>query len=300
MIEVAPLKFGAVFKLAFGQVEVFKQFVKDVLDIELNIDKVHTEYEYPNPVGFVRSKYDLFAEDVDKRIIVEIQHVKEEDFFDRFLYYHLVSLVEQIGNYQDYNFERTVYTIVVLTTVPRDGSIQFSCAISDMNPIDEFGNKHEIYPHRLIFLNPRLVNEHTPAKIKKWLELIEDSLDGWLEESRYSADSNFQAVLNKIYRHSIDRDLLAQIKDETAWEKAKQLERQEGFEEGVQHGIEQGIQYGIEQGVQQGLEQGMQQGMQQGEKQARLETARKMLADGMPIEMVLKYTELTHIDLEES
>ena len=152
----------------------------------------------------------------------------------------------------------------------------------------------------MIFLNPRLVNEHTPAKIKKWLELIEDSLDGWLEESRYSADSNFQAVLNKIYRHSIDRDLLAQIKDETAWEKAKQLERQEGFEEGVQHGIEQGIQYGIEQGVQQGLEQGIQQGMQQGEKQARLETARKMLADGMPIEMVLKYTELTHIDLEES
>ena len=54
MIEVAPLKFGAVFKLAFGQVEVFKQFVKDVLDIEINIDKVHTEYEYPNPVGFVR------------------------------------------------------------------------------------------------------------------------------------------------------------------------------------------------------------------------------------------------------
>ena len=115
MIEVAPLKFGAVFKLAFGQVEVFKQFVKDVLDIELNIDKVHIEYEYPNPVGFVRSKYDLFAEDVDKRIIVEIQHVKEEDFFDRFLYYHLVSLVEQIGNYQDYNFERTVYTIDIST-----------------------------------------------------------------------------------------------------------------------------------------------------------------------------------------
>ena len=28
MIEVAPLKFGAVFKQAFSQVEVFKQFVK--------------------------------------------------------------------------------------------------------------------------------------------------------------------------------------------------------------------------------------------------------------------------------
>jgi predicted transposase/invertase (TIGR01784 family) len=271
MIEVAPLKFGAVFKLAFGQVEVFKQFVKDVLDIEINIDKVHTEYEYPNPVGFVRSKYDLFAEDVEKRIIVEIQHVKEEDFFDRFLYYHLVSLVEQIGNYQDYNFERTVYTIVVLTTVPRDGSIQFSCAISEMNPIDEHGKKHEIYPHRLIFLCPRLLNERTPPKIKKWLELIEDSLDGKLEESLYSSDRNFQAVLDKIYRHNIDRDLLAQIKDETAWEKVKQLERQEGFDEGVQ----------------------------QGEKQARLETAFKMLADGMAIEIVSKYTGIPQVDLED-
>jgi len=28
VIEVAPLKFGAVFKQAFSQVEVFKQFVK--------------------------------------------------------------------------------------------------------------------------------------------------------------------------------------------------------------------------------------------------------------------------------
>ena len=275
MIEVAPLKFGAVFKQAFSQVEVFKQFVKDVLDIEINIDKVHTEYEYPKPVGFVRSKYDLFAEDIEKRIIVEIQHLKQEDFFDRFLYYHLVSLVEQIGNYQEYNFEKTVYTIVVLTTLPRDGSVQFSCAVSDMNPVDEHGKKHDIYSHRLIFLCPRLVNENTPPKIKRWLELIEDSLDGKLEESQYSG-KNFEAILSVIYRHNIDRDLLAQIKDEAAWENVKQRQKDEGFE------------------------QGLEQGLEQGNKQARLETARKMLADGMLVEMVLKYTGLTHIDLEES
>lgn len=280
MIEVAPLKFGVVFKLAFSQIEVFKQFVKDVLDIEINIDKVHTEYEYPRPVGFVRSQYDLFAEDVEKRIIVEIQHLKQEDFFDRFLYYHLVSLVEQIGNYQEYDFERTVYTIVVLTTVPRDGSIQFSCAVSDMNPTDEHGKKHEIYPHRLVFLCPRLVNENTPPKIKRWLELIEDSLDGKLEESRYT-EATFATILHTIHRPNIDRDLLTQIKDETAWENVKRRQREEGFEEGIQ----------------QGLEQGMQQGLEQGEKQARLDTARKMLADGMPLEIVLKYTGLTDLDL---
>jgi len=85
MIEVAPLKFGAVFKLAFGQVKVFKQFVKDVLDIELNIDKVHTEYEYPNPVGFVRSKYDLFAEDVENReLLLKYNTLKKKIFLTDF------------------------------------------------------------------------------------------------------------------------------------------------------------------------------------------------------------------------
>jgi len=84
MIEVIPLKYGTIFKHVFSQPDVFNQFAKDILGIELNVSKVHTEYEYPEPVGFVRSKYDLFAEDVEQRVIVEIQHVKE-DFFDRFL-----------------------------------------------------------------------------------------------------------------------------------------------------------------------------------------------------------------------
>jgi predicted transposase/invertase (TIGR01784 family) len=248
--------------------------VKDVLNLELNIDKVHTEYEYPQPVGFVRSKYDLFAEDVEQRVIVEIQHLKQDDFFDRFLYYHLVSLVEQIGNYQEYDFEKTVYTIVVLTTLPRDGSISFSCAISDMNPIDEHGKKHEIYSHRLIFLCPRLVNQHTPAKIKKWLELIEDSLDGQVEETLYSG-TTFAAIFKLIQRHHLDRELLAQIKDEAAWENVKRRQREEGFEEGIQHGLEQG------------------------EKRKAIEAAQKMLADRMPREIVLKYTGLTEAELEE-
>ncbi|MCP4696407.1 MAG: hypothetical protein GY862_06120, partial [Gammaproteobacteria bacterium] len=93
-------------------------------------DKVYTEYEYLEPVGFVRSKYDLFAEDAEQRIVVDIQQVKEDDFFDRFLYYHLISLAEQAGSFREYNFDRTVYTIVILTSVPHDKNVDFSCAVS--------------------------------------------------------------------------------------------------------------------------------------------------------------------------
>jgi predicted transposase/invertase (TIGR01784 family) len=205
------------------------------LGIEININKVHTEYEYPEPIGFVRSKYDLFAEDTEKRIIVEIQQVKADDFFDRFLYYHLISMVEQVGGFQEYGFDRTVYTIVVLTSTPRDGSINFSCAVSDMNPIDEYGRTVDVYPHRLVFLCPRKVNDKTPPLIKKWLNFIEDSLDGEMDEVDYP-ETLWKKIMAAIYKHSISPDLLSEIKDDAAWEKAKIRFVAEGREEGREEG----------------------------------------------------------------
>jgi hypothetical protein len=50
------------FKRAFSDPEVFTAFANDILGIQLNIDKVHTEYEYSQPIGFVRNQSDLFAE----------------------------------------------------------------------------------------------------------------------------------------------------------------------------------------------------------------------------------------------
>ncbi len=231
MVEVIPLKYGSIFKHAFSQVDVFTQFTKDILDIDIHIDEVHTEYEYPEPIGFVKSKYDLFAEDKEKRIIVEIQQVKEYDFFDRFMYYHLIRLVEQVGGYQEYAFERTVYTIVLLTSTPRDGSVNFSCAVSDMNPVDEHGKTLPVYPHRLVFLCPRLVNEDTPPKVSKWLEFIEDSLDKQMDETGYS-DNLLRKIIERIQRRNLSPELLSEIKDDTAWDKAKIRLMNEGRAEG--------------------------------------------------------------------
>ncbi len=255
------------FKHAFSDPEVFCQFTKDILDIEIKIDKVHTEYEYPKPIGFVRSQYDLFAEDVEQRIIVEIQQVKEEDFFDRFLYYHLISMVEQVGGYKEYNFGKTVYTIVVLTSTPRDGSVDFSCAISDMNPINEHGDTVDVYPHRLVFLCPRQANENTPVNIKRWLDFIEDSLDGEMDSTDYQT-LIWKKILRLIEHQSVEPGLLSQIKDDAAWEKAKQRfaaeAREEGMTEGIEKGIEKGLEEGIEKGIETGLKKGREEGMEAG------------------------------------
>lgn len=272
MIEVIPLKYNTVFKRAFSNPAVFSRFSQDILGIELDIKEVHTEYEYAEPIGFVRSY------DEARRIIVEIQHVKEEDFFDRFLYYHLISMVEQVRGYQEYCFEKTVYTIVVLTSIPQDGSIDFSCAISDFSPIDELGQTVPIYPHRLIFLVPRKINENTPEYARQWLSFIEDSLDGKMEESLYQ-DNLFQQMIEMIKKQSLSPEELAEIKDEAAWSKAVNRFKQEGWEEGVEEGWEKGREEGL--------------------VQARLEMAKNMLQQGFSKQQVMQITQLTDKDLEK-
>ena len=111
MAQVVPLRYDTAFKKAFSQPEIFCQFAEDVLGIKFHTDEVHRGYKFLEPIGQVDIEYDLFAEDPESRIVVEIQHVKERHFYDRFLYYHLINLVEQVKNSKAYQFDRTVYTI---------------------------------------------------------------------------------------------------------------------------------------------------------------------------------------------
>lgn len=281
MVEVIPLKYGPTFKRIFSDTEVFNQFASDVLGIPINVNKVHTEYEYPESVGYVKLKYDLFAEDEETRTIVEIQHIREEDFFDRFLYYHLIALAEQVRGFYAYRFERTVYTIVVLTSRPQPKHLRFSYAVSNMSPVDEFGTQIDLYPHRLIFLSPKSVNDDTPAQVRPWLELIADSLDSQIEAERY--DSNlFQQIIERMRRNTLSPEELARIKDESAWEDAKARAKREGREEGIEEG----------------REEGREEGLEAGRREAILEVARSLAKQGMATTLIANATGLDIAEIE--
>ena len=59
-----------------------------------------------------------------------------------------------------------------------------------------------------------------------------------------------------------------------------------------QTGFAQGKEVGFEQGMEVGFEKGMEKGMEKGECKKQEDIAREMKADGMPIEMIAKYTGL--------
>jgi len=114
--------------------------------------------------------------------------------------------------------------------------INFSYTISDMNPIDEYDKTIEVYPHRLVFLCPRQVNDKTQKKIRDWLRFIEDSLDGEMDKKTYP-NKLWQKIMEAIRKQDIDPELLSEIKDEAAWEKAKKrlpkVNKKEGVKEDV-------------------------------------------------------------------
>ena len=58
------------------------------------------------------------------------------------------------------------------------------------------------------------------------------------------------------------------------------------------------ISVATEEGIEQGRAEGIEQGRAEGEKQKAIETARKMLADGVPVDVVSKYTGLSPEEID--
>ncbi len=193
MKHVASLKYGVVFKKAFCDPEIFAAFARDVLGIPLDIDIVETEKAFEPPIGYVKPRFELFAEDTKHRIIIDIQHARSTDHYDRFLYYHCVALLEQIASSKNYHPNLQVFTIVVLTSGDRHKT---DISITDFDPHDLAGNPlHEI-PHKILYLCPRYANDATPEPYREWLQAIDDTLDEEVDETRYH-----RAEIQKLFAH---------------------------------------------------------------------------------------------------
>jgi len=169
------------FKKAFTDKTVFKAFVKDIVGIEVEPDKIETEKAFEPKIGSINFKYDIFAEDTKKRVVIEIQRVEYDSNFDRFLHYHLQAITEQQRSSSNYSVEKTVYTIVVVTAPYRvhkktQELYKDEVLISNINPKNLKGIERKIFNHELIFLNPNYKDDSTPDNYRDWLALIYESI----------------------------------------------------------------------------------------------------------------------------
>ena len=180
-MTLARLDNEVFFKKAFTDKIVFKAFVKDIVGIDVEPDIIETEKAFQPKLGNINFKYDIFAEDIKKRIIIEIQKVEYDHNFDRFLHYHLQAITEQQRTSDDYSVDKTVYTIVVMTAPYKINTktrefYKDEVLISNLNPKNLKGIERKIFNHELIYLNPNYKGEETPQNYRDWLDLIYESI----------------------------------------------------------------------------------------------------------------------------
>jgi hypothetical protein len=111
---LAPLDNGTILKTAFTDKVVFTQFVKDILGIDIEVNKIETEKKFEPQVGNIDVSLDIFAESTDHRVIIEIERIDYDYNFDRFLHYFTMAIAQQQQSALEYKIDKTVYSIVVL------------------------------------------------------------------------------------------------------------------------------------------------------------------------------------------
>lgn len=178
---LAPLDNGTIFKTAFTDKVVFTQFVKDILGIDIEVDKIETEKRFEPKVGNIDISLDIFAESIDHRVIIEIQRIDYDYNFDRFLHYFSMAIAQQQQSALEYKIDKTVYTIVVLTAPYKlddknQRTIRDEVMITSMDPRNLADRVVPIYGHKLIFLNHHYRNDNTPANYRDWLDLFYESI----------------------------------------------------------------------------------------------------------------------------
>src|SRR5262249_23828975 len=235
MLDVVPLRYGTAFKKAFSDPLTFHALVEAAVGIDFMPDRVEQEYSYRQPSSRVNAAYALFAAATARRTIDDLQHVRDDAGYDRFLYYHAIGLVEQIVSSERYKFERDVYTLVIFTRWPDDPALRYGRAVCDLDPGTDEGARLSVYRHRLVFVHARAPMEKLPPSLRPLMGLLEDTLDGHVDETRYP-DAVSQHILARIRREGLTPEENAKLKDEASWEAAKREERQWGRVEGRAEG----------------------------------------------------------------
>jgi len=282
MIEVAPLRYGVIFKKVFSKPHIFTAFVKDILGIEIEIDEVETEKSFSPVIGNVDSRFDLFAQDKKNRFIVDIQYKRYKDHYDRFLHYHCAALLEQITSSANYKPNMQVYTIVVLTSGDKHKT---DILVTDFRPTKLDGTRIAETQHKMVYVCPKYVTDKTPKPYKEWLKAIDDSLDKQVEEGDYHNEI-IQEIFSLIKTDKISPKEYARMKDEYSDEEYMQEQTQKARKEGRDEGRDEG------------MKKGMKKGMEKGKEEGVLMMAKKMKEAEVAIETIASMTGLSMEQIE--
>jgi len=242
---LAPLDNETIFKRAFTDKIVFQQFVKDIFNIEITVNKIETEKKFEPKIGHIDFKIDVYAETIDHRFIVEIQKIDYDYNFSRFLHYFLMVLADQQKTAGEYEPEQQVLGVVILTNPYKINQktgkpIKDSVLLIDFNPRNLNDELIKLWEHNLVFLNPhpKYKNLDTPKNYQDWLDIFASSVDKKRESISINLNNKGIAkVVELIQLEKLDPATLDQMKIDNSRKAMIKIVENEGRLEGIGEGL---------------------------------------------------------------
>ena len=262
------------FKKLFGT-EMNKDLLMSFLNSFLDIKETITGIKYLNSerlgdgIGDRRSVFDVYCEtEKGEKFIVEMQKAGQRYFKDRSIYYSTTPIREQAQQGEwDFHLEN-VYTVGVLDFVFPNNEY----------PADEYyhivklmdvADKHVFYD-KLTFVYLEM------PKFNKTEEELETMFDKWMYALRNLSRllDRPKALQDRVFEKFFEQAEIAKYNDEERQEYEWSIKNYRDYVNTMDYAHDNGW------------------------KEANVENARKMKDDGMPVEMIAKYTSLTTEEIE--
>ena len=269
-----------IFKKAFTDKFVFEHFVKDILDLDIQVGIIETEKKFTPPIGYIDFKLDVFAETLDKRFAIELQRAQYDYNFDRFMLYLQMLVAEQQKKASAYKVPQTVYLIVIMT-LPYKFNDLTGEAVKEEVIVTKFcsenlnGKNIPIYGHQMVCLNPNHPELDTPVQVRDWLDLFYQSIHKPHDPKINLTNMGIKRVVDLIDFQQFTPTELMHAKDAEQAEIVKSIYREEAKQEGLV------------------------EGKIEGKIEAQKDMALKCIAKGLDNSAIADLTGLSEIEVEE-
>lgn len=276
------------FKKLFGteaNKECLISFLNALFDGKEEItDLTYLNVEHLGPAASERKAvFDVLCENPQgEKFLIEMQKAEQEYFIDRSIYYSTFALQEQAPRGK-WNFKlKKVYTIGILNFVFDDTDSEY--LHHEVKLMDT--KKNAVFYDKLTYIYLEM-----PKFKKEEAELV-TIFDKWLfaMKNLYKLLDRPRALQEAVFRRFFEQ---AEIANFTREERRDYRESQKDFWDlfAVTETAEK-------KGIAKGEAIGMQKGRAEGRAEEKLEIAKQMKSDGMPVDMIVKYTGLTTDEID--
>ena len=226
-------------------------------------------------------RLDVYLKDPEKIIDVEMQSYPKQSLPLRSRYYQSMIDADSIVKGQDYQELKSSYILFICKGDPfRDeNGIPFGLPrytlTTKCQEIERLNFDDKITK---VFYNASGYDKEPDKRTRDFLRFVctndpsEDDFSSRLLErvEKLKRDEHFKEVYAAMNLREMD---------------IRREERQAALAEGMQIGLSKGLK--------QGLSQGLAEGIKQGEQETKINAAKAMLADGMDVNLIVKYTGLS-------